>query len=357
MPCQRREIDKDDWILLAADFLLDHLKADGRIEIFDTQYPESHLYLSGDLFPLLEAYSISNGQKYLNGARRILDYLQRNQTSSGGWTFGFLELGGERSSTIGGYGSYHELSDKVTASSAGWPMAGVRKYERITSDQSYRPMVEKAIDFLDSIWNDKWGFDDGLFRATFKDALAIVGLMSWQDTYPEAKTLLSKTIGFVTENHRCWSENDKNWFDKVSGEKTAPAAVTFTISCALLEAAGSKFVKSHIEPALKRILVSNDYNCSHEPALLSFWPYRQDRADIRSNVYLLLTMKLLDAITDSPMYLNTPRYTKVASWLETMRDNQGFFEYQNCSDGSRGSHASPAQFLIAFWVVGTYKWD
>ena len=47
MPPPRREPDKDDWIIFAADFLVDHLTPEGRVEILDAQYPESHMYLAG----------------------------------------------------------------------------------------------------------------------------------------------------------------------------------------------------------------------------------------------------------------------------------------------------------------------
>ena len=133
--------------------------------------------------------------------------------------------------------------------------------------------------------------------------------------------------------------------------------MTFTGCCALLETTGKQFVQSHIQPALEGILNSREHACCHNPSLLSYWPYSQDRADIRSNVYLVLTMKLLDLITGQTAYRKTSRYKDVVSWLESMRDRQGFLEYQDCHDGTRGSHASPAQFLVCFWVCGTYKWD
>lgn len=357
MKSERREADKESWVLVAADSLLDHLRPDGRVEITDTQYPESHTYLAGDLFPLLESYRISNDEKYLNGARRILDYFRENQRDSGGWTFGFLEVGGERSTTLGGYGSYRELTDKVTAAASGWSMAAVRKYERITGDQSYRPMVAKAVGFLDSAWDDSWGFDDGTQRAIFKDALAIVGLSVWQDVYPRAEALLSKAIESVTTSPRFWNEREKNWVADVGGQEPGGAPVTCTMSCALLEAAGAEFAQSHARPALDAILAHTEHNCAHNRALMPHWPYRQDRADIRGNTYLILLMKLLDVTTGTTVYRQTRRYSKVASWLATMRDEQGFLEYENCRDGTRGSHASPAQFLTSFWVCGTYKWD
>ena len=108
---------------------------------------------------------------------------------------------------------------------------------------------------------------------------------------------------------------------------------------------------------LDKILASADGLCSHNRAVLSYWPYRADRADIRSNVYVLMAMKLMDVITGATAYQQRQRYQDLAAWLTTMRDEQGFLEYENCHDGTRGSHASPAQFLVCYWVSGTYKWD
>ena len=161
MPLERREADKTDWVLLAADFLERHLTPEGRVDIRDGQYPESHIYLAGSLFPLLEAHQLSGDGKYLTAARRILDYFRRHQRSEGGWTSGYAAAGGERTATLAGYGSYRELADRLSASIPGWPLEAVRKYERTTGDPSYPPMAERAIQYLTGIWNDHWGFDDG----------------------------------------------------------------------------------------------------------------------------------------------------------------------------------------------------
>ena len=339
MPPPRREPDKDDWITFAADFLVDHMIPEGRVEILDTQYPESHMYLAGDLFPLLEAYALSRRDKYLTAARQILDYFGRNQAASGSWTLGFYHLGGERSTTLAGYGSFAELADKVVAAAPGWPLAGVRKYERLTGDEQYRPMVQKAIAYLNNCWHEHWGFDDGFFRPLFKDVLNILGLWLWREFDPRIEPLLDKAIRFLTESPRCWSEAEKNWFVDVGSDDLAEVAGTLTASCALLETTGTRFVDSHIQPALDRILASADGLCSHNRAVLSYWPYRADRADIRSNVYVLMAMKLMDVITGATAYQQRQRYQDLAAWLTTMRDEQGFLEYENCHDGTRGSRA------------------
>lgn len=358
MLLQRREPDKDDWILFAADFLVDHMTAEGRVKIDDTQYPEGHLYLAGDLFPLLEAYALSKQDKYLDAARKILDYLRRNQVESGTWTVGCYDVSGaERTTTLAGYGTHAELAKKEAAAMIGWPLTGVRKYERITGDEQYRPMVHKAIACLQNCWNEDRGFDDGVFPPLFRDVLGLLGLWLWREIYPELDPLLEGQTRFLTESPNAWSEPDKNWYVDVGGTDLVEAAGTLTGSCALLELTGTRFVDSHVKPALDKILASQDGLCSHNPAVLSYWPYREDRADIRSNAYLLLAMKLMDIVTGTTEYRQTQRYMDLATWLEGMRDEQGFLEYENCADGTRGSHASPAQFLVSFWVAGTYKWD
>jgi len=355
-PAERREADKDEWVLHAADFLLSHMRADGRVEIVDTQYPEGLLYLAGDVFPLLESFVVSRDERYLVGARAALDCLRATQQVSGGWLHGFLEGGGERTETIGGYGTFSELALVPSVATTGWAMAAVRKYERIAQDCSYRPVVENAITYLESVWDDRRGFDDGPVRATFRDTLVIVGLSLWSDEYPLADSLLSRAVSFVTESPRCWSQHDVNWMSDVGGRQPAGVAGTTPMCCALLEATSTRFVKSHIQPALERILSDEEYHCSHNPALVNYRPFREDRADIRSNVYLLLLMKLLDRVTGTTGYSRSHRYARIAAWLETMRDEEGFFEYENCHDGSKGGHASPAQFLVSFWVCGTYGW-
>ena len=177
MPIQRRETDKDEWILFAADFLVDHMTDEGRVDIRDTQYPEGHLYLAGDLFPLLEAYTLSKQDKYLAAARRILDYLRRNQVESGAWTVGCYDVSGaETTTTLAGYGTHAELAKIEAVAMIGWPLTGVRKYERITGDEQYRPMVRKAIACLQNCWNEDRGFDDGVFPPLFKDVLGLLGL-------------------------------------------------------------------------------------------------------------------------------------------------------------------------------------
>ena len=270
MTTQRRESDKDDWILFAADFLVDHITDEGRVEILDTQYPESHMYLAGDLFPLLEAYVLSRRDEYLAAARRILDHFRRNQHECGSWTLGFYKAGGERTTTLAGYGSFDELRDKVVAATPGWPLAGVRKYERITGDQQYRPMVRNAIDYLSGCWNEHWGFDDGFFRPLFKDVLNLLGLSLWRDVHPELEPLLDNELRFLTESPRCWSDADKNWFVDVDSNELIEVAGTLTAACALLELTGTRFVESHVRPALDKILASKDGLCSHNPAVLSY---------------------------------------------------------------------------------------
>jgi hypothetical protein len=358
MSNDRLEHDRLDWIVFAADFLTSHLTPKGRIVIPDTEYPESHLYLAADLFPILEAYKLSGKRKYLAAASRILEYLRLNQTPSGTWTLGYaVDAGGERTHTVCGYGSYRELADKTSALIPGFPLAAIRKYERMTGDEAYRPTAARAIEYLAGTWNDEWGFDDGFFRSTFKDFLCACGLSLWQDVYPETEALVVRAVAAMTENPRWWNEEEKNWLSEVGSDQVAFPSATLMNCCALLETTGKRFIESHIRPAFERLLANTAIVSPGNRSVLTSWPFNQERASVRGNSLVLLLMKLLDIISGRTSYRQTTRHRELVEWIETMQDDQGFFEYQECQSGRRVGHASPAQFLISFWVCGTFKWD
>jgi DUF1680 family protein len=184
------DLSRLDDALDACDFLIAHISDEGRYEVDERWGPEGDLYLYGTASTLVEAYRITGEKKYLEAARRVFDRLQRIQLPGGGWTLNLSTSGRE-----------FKVSERQRLDS--WqvemlPAIGAftyaaAKYRRVTGDGRYNAMIERAIDRLLKVWDEKQGLfveqetkqreqlrsDPKTYQAMF-----LLGLGQWQTWRP-----------------------------------------------------------------------------------------------------------------------------------------------------------------------------
>lgn len=339
-----------DDALDGCDYLLEHLTEDGRYQAKDLWGPESDLYVYGLGSVLVEAYRISNEEKYLSGARKVFDYLQRKQLPNGGWTL-----------NLSGTGQEFQITEQQRRRSWKYevlPAIGayayaIGKYRRVTGDNRYNAMIDRAIDRLMQVWDE----DRGLFIEKHDErrdelrsdpityqGMFLLGLGVWQQWRPELCPIVERLTEAIRKNYQSFDERSMPFMR--------------VLHAALLMRHGSRdYAVNEIKPRLDELVHSRVFKCSEIPG---GYGHRDgvrgivaSEANCRGSGAVALGMKLYDLTTNTRTYRDSEEYRDVAGWIDSMKAEHGYFGYQTQHDMKRKGRGSPAQFIPCWWIFGT----
>lgn len=332
-------IDKDrlGQALDAADFLLEHLGDDGVIRIEDSWAPENPAYLSETPWVFLEAFKLTGDEKYRHGTTRIFDHMRDTQKPDGSW--------------------YRTIENANWILINGAVAYGVRKYEKITGDDSYRPMIDRAFSYMCSCWDSDTGFWEHIPRTRYEESICLLGLWSWRNIREEADRLAPKVVEHITTHPSIWDGEKKYWIPNglVKGRELATPSFTAITSCAILATTADQYASSHVKPALDHVLGNPLLKCDHIPGGYHIGQEAYlDEANVRGATALATAMKLFDLTTESTTFSSSSEYAKICAWIDGMKAEHGFYEYQSNSDHSRHAQGSPAQYIPCWWIFGQF---
>jgi hypothetical protein len=74
---------------------------------------------------------------------------------------------------------------------------------------------------------------------------------------------------------------------------------------------------------------------------------------MRSAIGLAYAMKSYDYFSKDNYFTKTCRYKNIVSWIDSMKDDEGYYEFQDSKDGAKYGKGSPGQYLPALWILGT----
>ena len=340
-----------DHALDACDFLLEHLTSEGRYEVEERWGPEGEWYLVSICRTLLEAYRITGRQKYLDGAATILNRLQQTQMPAGGWA---LKLGPD-----GLEFKAAEEERRLTWERENLPMIGnvthaVAKYRRLTGDDRYNGMVDRALEHLFEHWDPENGcfveksgehFVGMRSAPTAYQAYFLLGLVAWRSWSERLEVIIPKLVGYVRRNFESFDEY------------TMPL-MRANHAILLMKHRSLNYMVSEIKPRIDRLAASPVFKC---PGILGGYGHRDSyrgivntEANMRGSGALAIAMKFYDLTTGTTTYRDSDAYRDVTSWIDSMKAERGYYEYQTEHDGKRKGRGSPAQYIPCRWIFGQF---
>ena len=117
------------------------------------------------------------------------------------------------------------------------------------------------------------------------------------------------------------------------------------------------YVVEEIKPRLDELIQSPVFRCAE---IRGGYGHRDGvrgiintEANCRGAGAVALGMKLYDLKTGTRTYSDSKEYRDVADWIDSMKDNTGYFGYQTEHHMKRRGKGSPAQYIPCWWIFGT----
>ena len=335
----------------ACDFILEHLSPDATYTVDNCWGPEGELYTAEIAWTLLEAYRITGRPVYLEGGAAILARLQRAQMPSGGWAAKLGQNGMEFRMT--------EQERRLTWERESLPVIGAvtyaaAKYRWLTGDSHYNGMIARALDHLLEQWNPEEGcfvetgnrhFIGMRSSPTAYQAFFLLGLGAWRRWRKSLEPVLLGLAEYIRRNFESFDEN------------TMPFMRTYH-AVLLMKNSSLEYITRMIKPEVDRLIASPVFRCS---GITGGYGHRDSyrgivntEANIRGSGAAAIAMKAYDLITGSNTYRDSNAYKDVASWIDSMKAENGYYEYQTQQDGKRKGRGSPAQYIPCWWIFGDF---
>jgi hypothetical protein len=348
---QRIDTDKLRDALAAAGFLAQNFVQTGRYNVEESWGPEGLLYVAESSYALHSAYEVSGNDLYLRAVKAMLNELRRVQKPSGGWA---LQLGKD--------GVGFKTSDDVrmiTAEIEDLPptvavLKTIADYERLSGDTVYSEIGEKAFNYL----MDHWDPEYGSFREKENNKLmalrsnprsyhlfSFLGIHAWRDHSPATvDRILPIILNFI-----------KNTFESYDGQ-TMP--LVYGLHAAnLVQHCSQEYITNVIKPRIDNHLAGNptfkidevEGAYGHRDGLRGIV---KDEAHLRSAAGVAIAMKFYDLYTDTRTYRDTELYRNVDRWIQEMKGDGFYYEFEKLPERKKIGYGSPGQYLPIWWILG-----
>ena len=349
------EVDKSrlNDALDATSFLSDNFIESGKYIVDETWGPEGNLYLAEASYALLNAYEITEDGYYLEAVKSILEYLRKVQKPSGGWA---LELGKYGDGV--GFNITNEVK-KITEEIEDLPptvaaLKTISDYQRLSGDDEYLDMGERAFEYLMYHWDEDYGSfvekeNNELMALRSKPRsyhiFSLLGILAWNNQAPEeTDPLIPKILNFVKETFESYDE-------------TSMPLVYGLHAGVLIQHSSKKYIKNVIKPRIDNHLVNNDTfrikerkgAYGHRDGLRGIV---KDEGHMRSSAGIAIAMKLYDISTNTRTYRDTKEYQDIADWIQSMKGDGFYYEYEKINENKKIGKGSPGQYLPVWWILG-----
>jgi hypothetical protein len=347
----RVDKDKLEDGLKAANFLAKNFIGTGRYNVNETWGPEGLLYLAESSFALHSAYEVSHDEIYLRAVQSILKELRRIQKKSGGWA---LELGKD--------GVGFKINDevrKVTSEIEDLPptvamLKTIADYEKVSGDNSYSDIGNKAFDYLMNYWDVNYGSflekENNALMALRSNPrsyhlFSFLGVLAWRDHAPDiVDNIIPRLLDFIKETFESYDE------------QTMP--LVYGLHAAnLVQHSSQEYIRNVIRPRIDNHLVYNKtFKISelggaygHRDGLRGIV---KDEAHLRSAAGIAIAMKFYDLFTNTRTYRNSEIYSDIENWIQSMRGGDFYYEFELLPQRKKIGYGSPGQYLPIWWIMG-----
>lgn len=345
--------DKQEDALKTAHFLADGFLETGRYQADESWGPEGILYLAESSYALIRSYEIFGEEKFINAVTSILEALKSIQKPSGGWC---LEIG------VSGVGFVidDELR-RITREEEDLPptvavLKTISDYARVTGDEQYVPMGEKAFSWLMKYYDEEYGsFREDQDNEILKyrsnprsyHLFSLIGVEAWRKYNPETvDRILPGIIEFVKKTYESY---DAETMPLVYGLHAAT----------LVQHCSKEYIEKVIKPKMDSDLVFNER--FKIPNLAGGYGHHDglrgivvDEAHLRSGAGIIIGMKFFDIYTKTNTYRSTQEYKDLESWIQNMKGDGFYYEYELLPARKKIGYGSPGQYLPIWWILGGF---
>jgi len=340
-----------DYAINSADYIVSHHDKDGNYKVQESWGPEGEIYRALCIWVLVDIYNLTKKKSFIDAARIILDRFKRTQLSSGGWTI-----------SLGQDGLRFKISEIERKDSnnqedpiiAGAVLKSIVDYSIATGSNEFNLMGTNAYQYLTDIWDERIGTVNENKNRKLTDLrsnpdayhfLIMQGINSWyQFGSKDAGFKFKKILSFVRKT-----------FEKFT-EETMPLMIGYHVAI-LAKHESAIYRNTVIKPKLDSYLHS-DLFASNE--IIGGYGHRDglrgivtDELHMRSAIGLVYAMKAYDYFSKDSYFTITNSYKNIVSWVDSMKDDEGYYEFQDSKDGHKYGKGSPGQYLPLLWILGT----
>lgn len=349
----RIDIDKLDDALSAANFLAGKFIGNGRYIVDESWGPEGLLYLAESAYALFSAYEITKNEHYLKAVKSILNELRNIQKPSGGWA---LEIGKH------GDGIGFKVTDEIRRITAEIedlpPTVAVLKvisyYSNLSGDDSYIDIGRKAFSYLMGHWDLNYGSflekENNELMALRSNPrsyhlFSLIGVHAWRRyASEEVDQILPIIIQFV-----------KDTFESYDSE-TMPLVYGLH-AAVLMEHCDIEYIINTIKPKIDKELIFNEtFRIRNHPGAFGHRDglrgIVKNEAHIRSAVGIAIAMKFYDLYSNTRTYRDTEIYQQISNWIQSMRGDGFYYEFELTDNNKKLGYGSPGQYLPIWWILG-----
>ena len=343
---------RQDTVLEAARFLATNFLETGKYQNEKSWGPEGILYLAESSWALLDAYSITKEDIFIDSVKSILKKLKELQKESGGWCIDLYGTGIAFPLTPEQRADTANQEDPPTTSAI---LKTISMYQSLTNDDTYYEMGKKGFNYLMTLWDPEYG---SFIETPDRELLGmrsnprsyhiffLLGMASWrcfeEDT---VNKIFPSILNFVKETFEMY---DSHTMPLVYGLHAAT----------LMDYCSIEYIENIIKPRIDKDLVNNKvFECTtgtgtygHHDGVRGIVT---DEAHMRSAAGIIIAMKKYDIITKSHTYRDSIKYKEIAEWIDNMKDGSSYYEYETLIDNNKQGTGSPGQYLPCFWVFNT----
>lgn len=351
----KNRIDEEriDDAFEAADFLAKSFIKTGRYIVDESWGPEGLLYLAESSYALLSAYEITKNEHYLDAVKSILNELSRIQKPSGGWA---LELGKH------GDGIGFKITDEIrniTAEIEDLPptvamLKTISDYQKHSGDLSYIDIGNKAFKYLMGFWDVNYGSflekENNKLMALRSNPrsyhlFSFLGISAWKDFEPDtANEILPVILNFIKDTFESYDD------------QTMPLVYGLH-AATLVQHCAPEYIINVIKPRIDNHLVNNP--TFKIDGLKGAYGHRdglrgivKNEAHMRSAAGVAIAMKFYDLYTNSRTYRDTDAYKDVKNWIQSMKGDSFYYEFEILPERKKLGYGSPGQYLPIWWILG-----
>ena len=79
-----------------------------------------------------------------------------------------------------------------------------------------------------------------------------------------------------------------------------------------------------------------------------------DEAHLRSGAGIIIAMKYYDLYTNSRTYRDTEEYKDLSRWIQEMKGDGFYYEFELLPERKKIGYGSPGQYLPIWWILGGF---
>ena len=348
---KRVDLERFESAKNAIDYIVSSHDMNGTYFVNESWGPEGEIYRAMCVLVLVDMYSLTKQKEYIDTARQILNRFRNSQLNNGGWTISLGNDGLRFKITEAERIDSNSHADPIIA---GVVLKAIVEYSTILGSNEFELMGKKAYQYLVDIWDEDLGTVNENKDRELTDLRSnpdayhfyiMDGIKSWH-TFgsKDAGMKFNKILHFVKKTYEQFTD------------ETMPLMIGYHVAL-LAKYESVSYRTEIIKPKLESYLQSDLFASK---SIIGGYGHRDglrgvvtDELHMRSAIGLSYAMKAYDYYSKNDYFIKKEVYKNIVNWIDSMKDDKGYYEFQDSIDGAKYGKGSPGQYLPILWILGT----